>query len=348
LNIFDLTIEDMIDYMKRLGEPSFRASQLYKWLYSGVESFSCMTDLSKSLREQVDKDFYIYIPKIEKKLVSKIDGTVKYLFAMHDNTLIESVVMRYQYGVTICVSSQAGCRMGCAFCASTLNGLERNLTAGEIMGQIIKAQIDIGERISNVVMMGSGEPLDNFDNTIKFLKNAVSPNGMKIGARHITVSTCGILDKIDKLSECNMQVNLSVSLHAPSDELRKTIMPIAKTVKIDELVNKCRDFFNKTGRRVTFEYALIGGVNDSTSYAIELAKLLSGAEDFHVNLIPINEVSERNFQKGSKERIGKFMSILQKNNVNVTLRREMGADINAACGQLRNSERENIVERSNL
>lgn len=335
MNILDKTLSEIEEYLS--GEPKFRAKQIYKWMYSGAQSFDDMSNISKTLREKLANDFYIHIPTIKKKLCSKIDSTVKYLFEMRDGAFAEGVVMKYKYGLSMCISSQVGCRMGCAFCASTLLGLERNLTPGEIMGQILAAQRDMGERIHSIVMMGSGEPFDNADNVFKFLENAKHPDGLGLGARHITISTCGILKGIRRLADSGMQVNLSISLHAPNDDIRRQTMPIAKAVSIDELVGEARDYFNKTHRRVTFEYALIEGVNDGKEHALELLKLLDGKEDFHINLIPVNAVKERNFKRSGRERIDNFANTLIRGGLKATVRREMGADINAACGQLRNS-----------
>lgn len=334
MNILDKTSEKLAEYLS--GQPKFRAKQVYEWLYRGISDFDEMTNISRELREQLKKDFYIYIPNIKKKLCSKIDGTRKYLFEMKDGAFAEGVVMKYKYGLSMCISSQVGCRMGCAFCASTLHGLQRNLTSGEIMGQILAAQKDLGERISNIVMMGSGEPFDNMENVIDFIKNAVNPAGLGIGARHITISTCGIISGIQEMKELGIPVNLSVSLHAPNDTIRREIMPIARAVPISKLIEEIREYFRKTHRRVTFEYALISGVNDSDDNARELSRLLSGEEDFHVNLIPVNNVNERSFTKSTKERIEAFVNILTESGIKATIRREMGADINAACGQLRN------------
>ncbi len=335
MNIYDLTLPDIEKYMNDIGEKPYRARQLFRHIYEGI-TIANMTDLSLPLRSRLLEDFEQFVPLIETKLVSKIDDTRKYLFKMSDGALIESVVMKYKHGLSICVSSQAGCKMGCAFCASTLHGLERNLTTGEITGQFIAAKNDLGERISNVVMMGSGEPFDNYENVYKFLQIATHPDGLGIGARHITISTCGIPDGIKKLSECKMQVNLSVSLHAPNDDIRKKIMPIARAVPINQLITECREYFNRTKRRVTYEYALIDGVNDKTEHAYELSELLN-KDLAHVNLIPINYVSERGFKRSKC--VMDFQKILNNNGINTTVRREMGADINAACGQLRNQSK---------
>ena len=335
-NIYDLTYDDLKEYMKNAGEAKYRAEQVYRHIYEDT-AIEDMTDVSKALRQKLSGDFYAFVPKIEKKLVSKIDGTVKYLFKMRDGEYAESVVMKYKHGLSICVSSQVGCAMGCAFCASTLHGLKRSLTPGEISGQIIAAKKDLGHRISNIVMMGSGEPFQNTENVLKFIKNAVNPHGLGIGARHITVSTCGILEGIRALSDLGYPINLSVSLHAPNDGIRKTLMPIAKSVSIEELIAACREFFKKTGRRVTFEYALIDGVNDSEENAKELSRLIGG-DGSHINLIPVNYVKERGLKRSRA--VMKFKSVLEKNGLNATVRREMGSDINAACGQLRNENLE--------
>ena len=335
-NLFDLTYDDLKEYMNNAGEPGYRANQVYRNVYKDVE-IKDMTDISKGLRQKLSDDFYTFIPRIEKKLVSGIDGTVKYLFAMRDGEYAESVVMKYRHGLSVCVSSQVGCAMGCAFCASTLHGLRRNLTAGEISGQIIAAGKDLGQRISNIVIMGSGEPFMNTGNVFAFIKNAVNPDGLGIGARHITVSTCGILEGIRALSDFGIPINLSVSLHAPNDDIRKTLMPVAKTVSIDKLLSACREYFAKTGRRVTYEYALIDGVNDSRENAMELSRLL-GHDGSHINLIPVNYVKERGLKRSKA--VSEFKGVLEKNGLNATVRREMGADINAACGQLRNENLE--------
>lgn len=332
MNIYDLTLDDLAEYLKPLCEPPYRAGQIFKSIYK-VKSFEDITNIPKALREKLKEDFYFHIPAIQKKLISKIDGTRKYLFKLCDCVAVESVVMRYRHGLSICVSSQAGCRMGCKFCASGMYGLVRNLTAGEISGQILAAEEDLGERISNVVIMGSGEPFDNADNVFKFLENAVHPDGMGIGARHITISTCGLLSGIRRLGDCGIPANLSVSLHAPNDEIRRKIMPVAKSAAIDEIISECRAYFNKTKRRVTFEYALIDGVNDTDECAAELAEISRG---FHINLIPVNEVPGKEYRKSKKNAVKTFAKILRDKGVAVTIRREMGADISAACGQLRN------------
>lgn len=332
LNIYDFTPETLSEY---LGDvPAFRIKQIYKWIFMGKTPDE-MTNVPKVFREKLKNDFYTELPKIDIKLVSKLDGTVKYLFRMEDDAGIESVVMPYHHGRTICVSSQAGCRMGCAFCASTIDGLDRNLSSGEIIGQILAAERDLGEKISHVVIMGSGEPLDNYDNVLDFIKNAVNPDGLGLSARHITLSTCGLIEKMRRLSEENLPINLAVSLHAPNDEIRRKLMPIAKSVPMATLLSESRKYFEKTHRRVTFEYALIRDVNDSMQNAKELSEKLGGFGGFHVNLIPVNRVEERTFQKSEKKTAEMFVKTLEKAGVQVTVRRRMGADIDAACGQLR-------------
>ncbi len=334
-DIKSYTLEKLNKEIKEMGLPSFRAKQIFKWLHQRfVVSFNEMSDLSLNLREQLDEKFYINRLEIKRKLVSKIDGTTKYLFKLLDGETIESVVMKYKYGNTICISSQVGCKMGCKFCASTLGGKVRNLSPAELEDQIIFAQNDLGEKISNIVMMGIGEPLDNFDNVCDFLENLSCKEGQNISHRHLSLSTCGVCDKIEKLAEKKLQLTLSVSLHAPTDEIRNTIMPINIRWNIDKLLDTCKKYINSTGRRISFEYALIHGVNDSDECAKILSKKLKGMLA-HVNLIPVNEVKEREFEKSTKLRVQSFCDILNKNGITATVRRKLGADIEAACGQLR-------------
>ena len=334
IDLKDLTFEELESFLKENGEPRFRAKQIFSWLHKGVTDFPEMSDISKKTAEKLSEVSFISKLSIREKYVSKIDGTVKYLFSLEDGNCIESVVMRYKHGISLCISSQVGCRMGCGFCASTIGGLYRNLTAGEILNQVIFAQKDIGERISNIVMMGIGEPLDNYENVVKFLKNVNNPNGLNIGYRHISLSTCGRVDGIYKLAEEEFPITLSVSLHAPNNEIRDSIMPINKKYPIEVLIKACRDYINKTTRRISFEYSLIGGVNDSRENAVELAHLLKGMLA-HVNLIPVNHVEERDFHKGRKKDILEFAKTLNDLGVNATIRRELGSDISASCGQLR-------------
>ena len=334
IDLKDLSFSELEEFLKDLGEPRFRAKQIFSWLHKGVEDFSQMTDISKKTVETLKEKSFISTLKIREKYVSKLDGTIKYLFSLEDGNCIESVVMRYKHGISLCISSQVGCRMGCRFCASTIGGLYRNLTAGEILNQVIFSQKDIGERISNIVMMGIGEPLDNYDNVIKFLNNVNDPNGLNIGYRHISLSTCGRVDEILKLAEEEMPITLSVSLHAPNNDIRDTIMPINKKYPVEVLINACKSYIKKTTRRISFEYSLISGVNDSEENARELAKLLKGML-CHVNLIPVNHVEERDFHQGKKEEIRNFCELLNKLGINATVRRELGSDISASCGQLR-------------
>lgn len=332
--------EELSEYLVHLSEKSgvkiekFRAKQIFSWLTKGVDSFEQMTNVSATIRNALNENAYISMPKVHTKLVSKIDGTVKYLFEMHDGERVESVFMRYEHGNTLCISTQVGCRMGCSFCASTLGGLVRNLTPSEMLGQIIAAQNDTGERVSNIVMMGIGEPLDNYDNTLKFLKLVNHADGLCIGHRHISLSTCGLCDKIRTLADENLQITLSVSLHAPDQETRKKLMPVAKKFEIQELMQACKYYIEKTGRRISFEYSMIHGENDTPEHAKKLSKMLSGML-CHVNLIPLNSVKERSYTKSSRESIEEFIKILEKSHITATVRRRLGSDINASCGQLR-------------
>ena len=330
----NLTEEELKEYIKSIGEKAFRATQIYGWIYKGAKSFSDRKNIPKSLQEKLEEIAFIGNLNINLKLVSKLDGTRKYLFELNDGNIIESVMMEYEHGVTVCISNQVGCRMGCRFCASTIDGLVRNLEPWEILDQIIKIQEDIGKRVSNLVLMGSGEPLDNFDNTKQFLKLVNDKNGLNIGYRHITLSTCGVVPKMYELADLEIPINLALSLHSPYDESRKEIMPIANAYSIKEVIDACKYYIKKTNRRVTFEYSLIKGVNDSQEDAKKLASLLKGML-CHVNLIPINKVDERDYEKPDKTYIYKFRDNLQKENIPATIRREMGADINGACGQLR-------------
>ncbi|MEW8955291.1 23S rRNA (adenine(2503)-C(2))-methyltransferase RlmN [Clostridium sp.] len=335
-NIYDLSLDDLKVWMKDNKENEFRAKQVMDWLYKGINSFEEMKNIPKSLIEKLENNFKFYLPKIVHEYTSKVDGTKKLLLALEDNNLIECVIMKYNHGNSICVSTQVGCRMGCKFCASTLDGRVRNLSSGEILSQIIVAGNLIKERISNIVLMGSGEPLDNYDNVIKFLEVVNASYGFNIGQRHITLSTCGIVPKIKDLADKGMQITLALSLHATTDERRKSIMPIANKYSLKEILDGCRYYIDKTGRRVTFEYALVKGVNDSLEDARALANLLKGML-CHVNLIPVNEIKENNFKKTEVDKVKAFSKILIDYGVEATVRREMGSDINAACGQLRRS-----------
>ena len=334
-DIKSLTQEELNNEIKEMNLPAFRAGQIYKWLHKvGVCSFDEMTDLSKDLRGRLSEKFYISSCEIEQKYVSKLDGTVKYLFRLKDGEYIESVIMKYKYGYTICVSSQVGCKMGCKFCASTLAGFKRNLLSGEIESQLHAAQKDLGIRISNIVLMGIGEPLDNYENVIRFIKAVNNENGLNISMRDITLSTCGLVDKIYKLMEEELPITLTISLHAPNDEIRSRTMPINDKYRIDEVIKACKDYYKKTSRRISFEYTLIKGVNDSRENALELAGRLKGF-NCHVNLIPVNNVEERGNVPSSQKDINSFCEILKSKGINATIRRTLGKDINASCGQLR-------------
>ena len=341
-NILDYTLEELQNCMKENGESAFRAKQVFSWIYKDVWNFGDMKNLPKSLKEKLDDNFYIGVPKVEELYESKIDGTKKMLLAFNDGNLIESVIMKYKHGNSICISTQVGCRMGCKFCASTLNGRVRNLTAGEILAQILVGQNLIGERISNVVLMGSGEPLDNYYNVLKFLELVNAEYGLNIGQRHITLSTCGIVPNIYDLADRELSITLAISLHAFSDEKRRAIMPIANKYSIKEILDACRYYIEKTNRRITFEYSLVKDVNDSEEDAKALGGLLKGLL-CHVNLIPVNEIKENSFKRSSEKTISIFENTLKKLGLEVTVRREMGSDINAACGQLRRS----YIEKQN-
>ena len=337
IDIKSMNITELEDLLKELGEPKFRAKQIFDWLHAKqVDSFEEMTNLSKGLREKLSETASINGVEIVRKLVSQIDGTRKYLFALSDGAIIESVLMKYEHGNTVCISTQVGCRMGCKFCASTLDGVERGLTAGEMLSQIYAIQKDCGERVHGTVLMGSGEPLDNYDNVVKFLRLINDPKGQNMGQRHITLSTCGLVDRMYDLAEEDLQITLAVSLHAPNDGIRTQTMPIAKVYSMDKLLQACRDYADKTKRRITFEYALIHGVNDGDEHAWELVKKLRDML-CHVNLIPVNDVKERNYVKSTADRVKRFAGILNENGVETTVRRKLGSDIDAACGQLRRS-----------
>lgn len=333
-NILDYNLEEISVWMKENGESSFRAKQIFSWIYKNVWEFDDMKNLPKSLIEKMKENFYIGVPEVVEEYESTLDGTKKILFAFKDGNIIESVIMKYKYGNSICISTQIGCRMGCKFCASTLEGRVRNLTAGEILSEVIVAQKVLGERISNIVLMGSGEPLDNYENVTKFLDLVNADYGLNIGQRHITLSTCGIVPKIYELADKGYSITLAISLHAFSDEKRRQIMPIANKYSIKEILEACDYYFEKTGRRITFEYSLVSGVNDGKEDARSLAKLLKGRQ-CHINLIPVNEIKENTLKRPSKKTIEEFEKIVSEHGLDVTVRREMGNDINAACGQLR-------------
>lgn len=332
IDVHELNLSEIEDIFYELNEPKYRASQLIEWVYKGVD-ISDITVFSKQLKDKLKEKIYIGKLDIEKKNVSKDKQTVKYLFKLKDGNFIESVVIHYKFGYTQCVSTQVGCRMGCAFCASTENGMVRNLTSGEMLEEILSSQKDLNQRISRVVLMGSGEPLDNFNEVMKFIYKINSEKGLNIGQRHITLSTCGIAPGIIKFADKDTDVNLSVSLHAPTNEKRSEIMPINKKYKIEDIIGACKYYISRTNRRITFEYALIKGVNDSVYDGIELARLIGGML-CHVNLIPINSVDNK-FERPNDDKINEFAGVLRSRGIQTTVRRELGSDINAACGQLR-------------
>lgn len=317
-----------------LGEPKFRAKQIFNWLHKGCRSFQDMTNLSKSLRDRLDEAYYITVPKIVRKQQSQKDGTVKYLWQLRDGNCVETVLMRYHHGNSVCISSEVGCAMGCAFCASTKGGLVRRLTPSEMVDQVLFTSLDSGLDISNIVLMGIGEPLDNYDTVLRFLELINSPDGMHIGMRHISLSTCGLVDRIRQLADEKLQLTLSVSLHAPTNEVRSSIMPVNRKYPVEELLESCREYFKKTGRRISFEYAMIRDVNDSKETAELLAKRLEGIAA-HVNLIPLNNIEESPLKPSTRKTVQEFQQILEKSGIPATVRRTLGSDIDASCGQLR-------------
>lgn len=331
------SLDELKEYLNSIGEKPFRAKQIYEWLHQKlVECFDDMTNISNNLKEKLNNDFYIQSLEMVQVLTSKIDGTQKFLFRLNDGNVIESVLMRYKHGNSVCISTQVGCRMGCRFCASTLDGLVRNLKPSEMLEEIYYIQRYSKERVSNIVLMGSGEPMDNFDNVLAFVKTISDENGLHISQRNITISSCGLAEKIKELADSNVQVTLALSLHAADDETRKQLMPIAYKYSIREVLEACQYFLDKTGRRITFEYSLVAGVNDTKEEAAKLVHLIKGM-NCHVNLIPVNPIKERDFKRSTKVNIASFKGHLEKNGINATVRREMGSDIQGACGQLRKS-----------
>ena len=333
-DIKSMTLEELSQDLAQMGQPKFRAGQIYTWLHRGVTDFDEMTNLPKDLRQRLKEEYELYRPVAVRKLVSRKDGTIKYLWRLKDGNCVESVLMRYHYGNTVCISSEVGCPMGCAFCASTLGGLVRRLTPAEMLDQVLFTQLDSGLPVSHIVLMGIGEPLDNFDTVCRFLELVNSPEGMNISMRHISLSTCGVVDKIRLLAEKNLQLTLSVSLHAPTDEIRSTIMPINRRYPVDVLLKACKEYFEKTGRRISFEYAMIRGVNDTKEVAEILIKKLRGIAA-HVNLIPLNNVEESPLKPSYPETVRAFQKLLEDHGIPATVRRTLGSDINASCGQLR-------------
>lgn len=335
--IKSLTMEELKTALAELGEKPFRAGQIFKWLHTPVQSFEEMSNLSKDLRERLGGHFVLTVPEVARRQVSAVDGTVKYLWRMRGGDCVESVLMHYEHGNTACVSTQVGCRMGCKFCASGLGGLKRHLSPGEILDEVLFMQRDSGEKISNIVLMGTGEPLDNYQNVLKFLHLVSCPEGVNIGQRHISLSTSGIADKIEKLAEEKLQITLSVSLHAPDDETRSQIMPVNDAFPVERLMRACNTYFDTTGRRISYEYMMARGMTDRPWQAEKLAGLLRG-RPAHVNLIPLNEVAESPLRPSSRETVRRFQQALEKRGVTATVRRRLGPDIDAACGQLRRRE----------
>lgn len=333
-DIKSLSLSELTEAVKALGLPAFRAKQIYVWLNKGVTSFDEMTNLSMQLRQTLQERFLITAPVVVRKQVSKNDGTIKYLWRLSDGNCVETVLMQYHHGNTVCISSEVGCPMGCAFCASTIGGLVRRLTPSEMLDEVLFTQMDSGLPISNIVLMGIGEPLDNFYTVMKFLELVNHPDGMNIGMRHISLSTCGVVPKIRELAEKDLQLTLSVSLHAPDNETRSRIMPINRAYPVEELIAACKAYFERTGRRISFEYAMIRDVNDSPKTAQTLLKLLKGLPA-HVNLIPLNDVEESPLKPSTKETVFAFQKILEEGGVTATVRRTLGSDIDASCGQLR-------------
>ena len=331
-DIKSMTMEEITQACRDMGEPAFRGKQIFTWLHKGVTSFADMSNLSKALREKLAAQFFITVPTVARKQMSKLDGTIKYLWELSDGNCIETVLMQYKHGNTVCISSQVGCRMGCAFCASTIAGKVRDLRPSEMVDQVLFTQLDSGQEISNIVLMGIGEPLDNMENVLRFLELINHADGMNIGMRHISLSTCGVVPGIDRLAELQLQLTLSVSLHAPDSETRSRIMPVNRAYDVEQLFAACHRYFKKTGRRISFEYSMIDGVNDNDWQADLIAKRLAGMPG-HVNLIPLNDVVESPF-KPSK-RVAAFQKRLQSHGVTATVRRSLGGDIDASCGQLR-------------
>ena len=334
-DICSYTYEELAEEMKAAGEKAFRARQIYQWLHVKLaDSFDEMTNLSKVLREKLDREYEIARMDLVERQISKADPTEKFLFELEDGNMVESVLMKYDYGNSVCISSQAGCRMGCRFCASTIGGLKRNLKASEMLRQIYKIQKTTGERVSNIVVMGTGEPLDNYDNFVRFIRMISAPEGLNISQRNITASTCGIVPGILRLAEEGFQITLALSLHAGTQEKRKSLMPVANRYELSEVLAACDTYFEKTGRRITFEYSLVKDVNDTDQDAADLIRI-AGHRNCHINLIPVNPVRERSYVRPSRQNALKFQNKLEKNGINVTIRRERGSDIDGACGQLR-------------
>ena len=334
MHLKSMTLPEMADHFKQKGLPAFRAKQVYSWLHKGVRSYEEMTNIPQALRQQLQQESPLYAPQVVRRQESKLDGTIKYLWRLHDGNCVETVLMRYHYGNTVCISTEVGCRMGCAFCASTLGGLVRPLEPHEMLDQVLFTQLDSGLPVSHIVLMGIGEPLDNFDNVMRFLELVNSEDGMNISMRHISLSTCGLVPKIDELAKHKLQISLAISLHGPNNEKRSRVMPVNKAYPIEELLDACRRYYDATGRRIHFEYAMIDGLNDSEEDARELLRRLKGL-GAHVNLIPLNHVEESPLKPSSKKAVARFQQILEAGGVTATVRRTLGGDIDASCGQLR-------------
>ena len=334
MNLKSLTLAELTTIIKELGQPAFRGKQVYTWLHKGVRSYEEMTNLPKGLRDVLSEKYPIHAPEVVRKQESQRDGTIKYLWKLADGNCVETVLMRYHYGNTVCISTEVGCRMGCAFCASTIGGLVRRLEPYEMLDEVLFTQVDSGLPISHIVLMGIGEPLDNFDNVLRFLELVNSEEGMNISMRHISLSTCGLVPKIDELAKRKLQISLAISLHGPNDEIRDRIMPVNRAYPSEELLQACRRYYAATSRRIHFEYAMIDGVNDSEANARELLKRLKGLPA-HVNLIPLNHVEESPLKPSSKAAVARFQKILEDGGVTATVRRTLGGDIDASCGQLR-------------
>ena len=334
MNLKSLTQQELAAVLKELGQPAFRAKQVFAWLHKGVRSYDEMTNLPKALRDTLAEKYPINAPKVVRKQESKRDGTIKYLWELSDGNCVETVLMRYNYGNTVCISTEVGCRMGCAFCASTIGGLVRRLEPYEMLDEVLFTQIDSGLPISRIVLMGIGEPLDNFDNVMRFLELVNSPDGLNISMRHISLSTCGLVPKIDELAKRKLQISLAISLHGPNDAIRDKIMPVNKAYPSEELLAACRRYFDATGRRIHFEYAMIDGVNDGEVHARELLRRLKGLPA-HFNLIPLNHVEESPLKPSSKAAVARFQKILEDGGITATVRRTLGGEIDASCGQLR-------------
>ena len=334
MNLKNLTQQEIAGILKELGQPAFRAKQVYTWLHKGVRSYDEMTNLPKALRDQLSANYPIHVPKVVRKQESQKDGTIKYLWQLSDGNCVETVLMRYNYGNTVCISTEVGCAMGCAFCASTIGGLVRRLEPFDMLDEVLFTQIDSGLPVSRIVLMGIGEPLDNFDNVMRFLELVNSEAGMNISMRHISLSTCGLIPKIDALAEKKLQISLAISLHGPNNEIRSKIMPVNKAYPIEDLLEACRRYFAATGRRIHFEYAMIDGVNDREQDAKEILRRMKGLPA-HFNLIPLNHVEESPLKPSSKAAVAKFQKILEDGGITATVRRTLGGDIDASCGQLR-------------